>query len=229
MLLLNSGPLSAKEISDYAEVPFSKIYVILKSLEGKGWISSVRDRPIKYMALSPNQAVKKAKIHRELEWEEAANKVVEMLQPIYDSMVIPEKPEIWIVRGEENISSKVVDLILKSQYELLMALHERLDPLFENQYVFDRINLFHSPPNIKILIPRDLVHDVEGFIRMGAELRCRDNMFGGGVISDTREALLLLGEEKRVDTAIWSTHTSLIYLAKLYFEKLWESSDRVEV
>jgi sugar-specific transcriptional regulator TrmB len=229
MLLLNSGPLTAKDISDYAEVPFSKIYLVLKSLENKGWISSIRDRPIRYVALSPNEAVKKAKIYREREWEEAANKIIPALQPIYEARVVPETPEIWIVRGEENISSKIMDLILKSQYELLMAIHAKLDPLFERAFLFERISSLHIPSHVRVLVPRGLLDEVDYFTRLGAELRYRDNMFGGGVISDAKEALLILGETDRVNTAIWSTHTSLIYLAKLYFEKLWESSEKVEV
>ncbi len=229
MLLLNSGPLTAKEISDYAEVPFSKVYIVLKSLEEKGWISSARDRPIRYVALSPDEAVKKAKVKREKEWEEAASKIIPMLQPIYDARTVPETPEVWIVRGEENVSSKVIDLVLKSQYELLLAIHARMESLFEKASLLDRMGGLYNPTNIRILIPRELVDDAECFLKFGAELRYRDNMFGGGVISDAREALLLLGDSSRVSTAIWSTHSSLIYLAKLYFEKLWESSKRIEV
>ncbi len=229
MLLLNSGPLTAKEISDYADVPFSKVYIVLKSLEEKGWISSARERPIRYVALSPDEAVKKAKVKREKEWEEAASKIIPMLQPIYDARTVPETPEVWIVRGEENVSSKVIDLVLKSQYELLLAIHARMESLFEKASLLERMGGLYNPTHIRILIPRELVDDAECFLKFGAELRYRENMFGGGVISDAKEALLLLGDSGRVSTAIWSTHSSLIYLAKLYFEKLWESSKKIEV
>ena len=229
MLLLNSGPLTAKEISDYAEVPFSKIYIVLKSLEDKGWISSVRERPLKYVALAPDEAVRKAKVKKEKEWEEAASRIIPILQPIYDARTIPETPEVWIVRGEKNVSSKVIDLVLKSQYELLLAIHAKMESLFEKASLLDRMGGLYNPAHIRILIPKELVEDAECFLKFGAELRYRDNMFGGGVISDAKEALLLLGDSERVSTAIWSTHSSLIYLAKLYFEKLWESSKKIEV
>lgn len=229
ILLLNTGPLTAKEISDYGEVPFSKVYLVLKSLEDKGWVSLLRGRPLKYVALSPDDAVKKAKVHREKEWEEAAGKVLPILKPLYEARVISEAPEVWIVRGEENVSSRVIDLVLKSHYELLMALHAKIESLFEKVQVIDKTMSSYIPAHIKILIPRDLVSEVECFRRFGAELRYREAMFGGGVISDTREALLLLGESNKISAAIWSNHSSLIYLAKLYFEKLWESSKKIEV
>jgi sugar-specific transcriptional regulator TrmB len=142
---------------------------------------------------------------------------------------VPETPEVWIVRGEENVSSKVIDLVLKSQYELLLAIHAKMESLFEKASLLERMGGLYNPTHIRILIPRELVDDAECFLKFGAELRYRENMFGGGVISDAKEALLLLGDSGRVSTAIWSTHSSLIYLAKLYFEKLWESSKKIEV
>jgi len=48
-------------------------------------------------------------------------------------------------------------------------------------------------------------------------------MFGGGVIVDGKEALLLLGEEKPT-LVIWSDHVGLVKFAKDYFQYLWESS-----
>jgi len=56
-----------------------------------------------------------------------------------------------------------------------------------------------------------------------AEVRVRDRMFGGGVIVDGKEALLLLGEEKPT-LVIWSDHVGLVKFAKDYFRYLWESS-----
>lgn len=228
VLLLSSGPLTARDISNYSKVPFSKIYIILNSLEKKGWISSSDTRPTKYVSLSPDEAIKRARINMEREWDEAVGKVVSLLQPIYDTAHMSESPDVWIVKGEENISSKVFDLLLKSQYELLMAIHRKLESLFEQMSIIERLGKTYSPKQVKILIPKNLVNDVRYFTRYGAELRYRDVLFGGGVISDNKEALLLLGED-RVNTAIWSTHYTLIYLAKTYFEKLWGTAKAVEV
>ena len=228
MLLLSSGPLTAKEISDYSKVPFSKIYIILNSLEKKGWISSSDTRPTKYVSLSPDEAVKRARINMEREWDEAVGKVIPILQSIYDTTHLSESPDVWIVKGEENISSKVFDLLLKSQYELLMAIHRKLESLFDQMSIMEKLGKSYVPKQVKILVPRDLIDEARYFTRYGAELRYRDVLFGGGVISDNKEALLLLGEN-RINTAIWSTHYTLIYLAKTYFEKLWGTAKVVEV
>ena len=56
-----------------------------------------------------------------------------------------------------------------------------------------------------------------------AELRVRDHMFGGGVIADGKEAMLLLGEDKP-SLVIWSNHVGLVGFAREYFQFLWDSS-----
>jgi hypothetical protein len=58
-----------------------------------------------------------------------------------------------------------------------------------------------------------------------AEVRVRDHMFGGGVITDSKEAMLFLGEDKST-LVIWSNHLGLVKFAKEYFQFLWESSEK---
>jgi len=227
LLLLNIGSLSAKEISEYSGVPFSKIYIVLRNLERKGWIESIYDRPIKYIAKSPVEAVKNAMMSMERRIEEAAEYVSKVLQPIYEEKTLPEKPEVWIFHGERNISMKIIDLMSKTREELLLALHLKLNTLIK--YYSKLVNRFTYPSDIRVrmLIPENLVDDMSIFKKLGIKIRCRDEMYGGGVISDRREALILLDSGRRISTAIWSTHTSLIELAKMYFERLWEASKEI--
>jgi len=226
-LLLNSGSLTAKEISEYSEVPFSKIYMVLKNLESKGWIESVYGRPVKYVARAPAEAVKYAAESMERRLEDAAKYVSKILQPIYEERTQPVKPDVWIFHGEKNISMKIIDLMTKARDELLMALHLKLDTLLK--YYSEVLNerVYPSSVKIRILIPESLIEEMSVFKRFGVEIRCREEMYGGGVISDRREALILLDSDKSISTAIWSTHISLIELAKLYFDRLWEASKEV--
>lgn len=58
---------------------------------------------------------------------------------------------------------------------------------------------------------------------MHAEVRVRDQMFGGAVIVNGKEAILFLGEEKPT-LVIWSNHLGLVQFARDYFQYLWDSS-----
>lgn len=56
------------------------------------------------------------------------------------------------------------------------------------------------------------------------EVRSRDQMFGGGILIDAKEAMLFLGQEKP-SLVIWSNHIGLSQFAREYFQFLWDSSD----
>lgn len=70
--LLSRGVSTAGELSDIANIPRSRSYDVLESLEKKGFITQKIGKPIKYIALSPNEALErvKKKIKKNLEEEE---------------------------------------------------------------------------------------------------------------------------------------------------------------
>ncbi len=225
LLLISQGPLTAKEISDYALVPFSKIYMILNSLEKKGWITSSVGRPIRYSARAPQEAVEIVRRNLEKSMSEAAEYIAKELGPLYEKMSVSVQPNILLFYGEPNISMKIVDVILNTRKELLLAIHHRLDTLFEySSKLADTSTVLRNRPRIRVLVSRNLVREVMPLTRLGAEVRYREEMYGGGAIADDREAIIILDKDEIYSTAIWSTHYSLIELAKAYFDKLWSAS-----
>ncbi|MEM3766482.1 MAG: helix-turn-helix domain-containing protein, partial [Candidatus Bathyarchaeia archaeon] len=60
LTLLEKGALTARQISYGAQIPPSKVYQVLNSLEKKGWIEVSRKRPSKYFPKSPETALKTA-------------------------------------------------------------------------------------------------------------------------------------------------------------------------
>lgn len=59
--LLSRGISSAGELSDIANVPRSRAYDVLESLEKKGFIVMKLGKPIKYIAVDPNEVVSRVK------------------------------------------------------------------------------------------------------------------------------------------------------------------------
>lgn len=62
LALLEKGVLTASQISENANVPYSKVYETLTSLERKGWIESERGRPGRYYPKAPSEALATAKM-----------------------------------------------------------------------------------------------------------------------------------------------------------------------
>ncbi|MEM2354854.1 MAG: helix-turn-helix domain-containing protein [Candidatus Bathyarchaeia archaeon] len=223
LALLEKGALTAKQISYGAQIPFSKVYQVLNSLEKKGWVEVVRKRPSKYFPKSPEAALKAAKAAMESEWMQIEKVVADELVPLYEKVKSKEKYDIWILRGLSNIASKFKEMVKKCQEELLVAF-----PSIREELIMDFFPLLQSliseKAEVHFMVSKGLNENVyKAFSRIG-EVRLRDKMFGGGAISDGVEVLLLFSDEKGEITAIWSDHPGLAGLAKDYFNYLWKES-----
>src|SRR3989337_19078 len=59
--LLSRGVSTAGELSDIANVPRSRSYDVLESLEKKGFVIMKIGKPIKYIAVPPNEVIDRVK------------------------------------------------------------------------------------------------------------------------------------------------------------------------
>jgi len=82
-----------------------------------------------------------------------------------------------------------------------------------------------------ILTSPDLPQEAADKLGRHSEIRTRQTMYGGGLISDSREVVLLLGagEQGGLPLAIWASHHGLASFAKDYFEFLWNSPETSKV
>lgn len=221
--LLEVGVATASQISDHAEIPYSKIYEVLNSLERKGWIETQAERPRRYYPKPPLEAleVTRLKLENQLKtWERTIRNEV---QPIYERREIRERPEIWILRGESATIAKIRDLLEEAREELMIAI-PRLAGGIIGAATPTLKRISDSGVRILILLSRDVDPEALKELSKLAEVRVRDNLFGGGVIADGREAILILGEEKPSLT-IWSDHLGLVRFAKDYFQNLWNTAE----
>ncbi len=220
--LLEEGILTASQISERASVPYSKVYETLNSLEGKGWIETDGGRPSRYYPKSPSQAMVTVKLRLEDRLKSWEQTVLGELQPLYEKREIREKPDIWILRGEFNILAKLQEMLGKAKGELLIAAPTLTRALVE-AVVPLLARLEGSRVKVLFLATKDAEKMEIGRITTG-EVRVRDQMFGGGIIVDGREAVLFLGEDTP-NVVIWSNHSGLVKFAKDYFQYLWGSSE----
>ncbi|MBI2185082.1 MAG: TrmB family transcriptional regulator [Thaumarchaeota archaeon] len=223
--LIEFGNMTAAEVSRHSGVPYSKIYDVLGTLESKGWIEADRSRPSKFYPKSPSTALETTRTR--LERERAKNEEVALkdLMPLYDKRGSKELPEIWIVRGEFNILSKVKETLDTCEKELMVALPSVLDE-FGATLIPVASALKEKGLNVMIMVSSGTSPDFLRSLSRYAEVRLRDQMFGGGVIADDKEVVLLLGGEDGSESqiAIWADHPGLARLARSYFGYLWNDS-----
>ncbi len=222
--LLKGGTMTASDVSREARIPYSKVYDALESLHRRGWVEEQKSRPIVYTAKPPDTALEELKSRQETERREREQVALEELMGIYVSRGEQEKPDIWIMRGTNEILSRVKNLLLNCRSELLIALPPQLLPFTERIGPL-LATLKEKGVKSLILTSTDLPQGAADQLQRYAEIRTRKTMYGGGLISDSREVILLLGgtEQGSLPLAIWASHHGLASFAKDYFEFLWGS------
>lgn len=222
--LVQRGGLTASEVSRESQIPYSKVYEVLRSLEKKGWIQSEQSRPSKHYPKPPGEAVETAQLKLRRELESGVKAILRELQPLYEREERRERPDVWIVRGEFNILARIQEVCGRAVYKLqaaVPALSEGLMRVFESTFEEGAGKgleaSFMAVKNADVSLLKRLA-------RYG-EVRVREQMFGGGVISDVREVILVLGEDDPAGAVgIWSTHAGLARFAKNYFDHLWREA-----
>ena len=221
--LLKPGPQSAQELSQVSGVPYSKIYETLTTLGSKGWVSSDDSRPTIYSAHSPTTGLESVRRTNEENFKNYSKSIVVELEPLYKKSGTSEKPDILVLSGITNIATRILDMIESCKSEIMIAMphvgHELLVA------TLPKLRLLHDRGvKITILVSDSTTKSTINSMSQVAKVTISKNLYGGGIISDSRYVVILLGPDDVKFTsdivAIWADHTGLASFAREYFKYL---------
>jgi sugar-specific transcriptional regulator TrmB len=230
--LLRTGEITASDLSKQSGVPYSKIYEILGMLEEKGWIGSDESRPTKYFAKSPNSALQTTKHRAEEDFTKNQKIILNDLNPIYKKSGTAERPDIWVLTGTMNIVTKILEMIDTCREEVLIAIPKAGEELVKQ--ALPKLRHLHDK-GVKITILTSDRFDkgvIEGLTRL-ATVKIKKGLFGGGIISDKHNVVILLGPEISHSNAseiiaICTDHAELSGFAREYFEYLLKDVSKMK-
>ena len=230
--LVNIGELNASEISQKSGVPYSKIYEVLGTLEEKGWIGSDDSRPTNYIAKSPATALEATKQNLDSEFSDNQNSILSELVPLYEKSGTSEKPDIWFISGVMNIVSKIMEMVENCREEVMIAVPQAGEEIVKQ--ALPKLRQLHDKGiEITILTSDNLDAESLQAISRVADVKVKKGLFGGGIISDKRFVVILLGPEISKSTssevvALWADHSGLAGFAREYFEYLLRDAKAVK-
>jgi len=229
--LLKTGELTASDLSQKSGVPYSKIYEVLGTLEEKSWIGSDDSRPTKYFAKSPSTGLDTTKQKLENDFLHNQSIILNELVPLYEKSGVSEKPEIWVLSGAINITTKILEMVDTCRNEVMIAIPEAGEELVKQ--ALPKLRSLHDK-GVKITILTSDKIDKESVkaIKRVATVKIKKGLFGGGIISDKKYVVILLGPETTGEgssdiVAIWADHAGLAGFARQYFEYLLKDSKEV--
>ena len=228
--LLKSGEVTASDLSQKSGVPYSKIYEVLGSLEEKGWIGSDDSRPTKYFGKAPSNALETSKQKADTMFSENKNVILSELIPLYEKSGTSEKPDIWFISGAMNIVSKIMEMVEHCREEVMIAVPQAGEMIVKQ--ALPKLRQLHDKGiKITILISDEFDKDSIKSISRVADVKVKGGLFGGGIISDKRYVVILLGPEISSSTsseivAIWADHAGLAGFAREYFDFLLKDAKK---
>lgn len=235
--LLSRGVSTAGELSDIADVPRSRTYDVLESLERKGFVIVKPEKPIKYMAIAPGEVLDRVQ-KRLIEITDERQKrlaglkdseVLKELALLYKQGIEPMQPTDFsgALRGRHNLYDHLAMLVKESQSTIALATTEEgiirkvrsLKPILEkakNRGVKIRIA---APINEKT---KEAVDKLDGV----AEVKDIKDIDARFCIVDGKQVLFMLMDDKEVhptyDLGMWVTTPYYASAMQNMFDLAWK-------
>ncbi|MBS3148863.1 TrmB family transcriptional regulator [Candidatus Woesearchaeota archaeon] len=235
--LLSRGVATAGELSDIANVPRSRSYDVLESLERKGFVVMKLGKPIKYIAVPPSEVLERVKknLHEE------ASEHIKRLEDLKTTEVLGELNSLHTqgielvepselsgsLRGRHNLYSHLELAIRNAQSSVtlvttpqgLMRKVEGFKPLFEK--------LKRKGVKVRIAAPltketKDAVADLGDV----AEIRHSDQKARFCIV-DGKELVFMIMDDQNVhptyDVGIWVNTPFFASALESMFNIAWKS------
>ncbi len=240
--LLSRGVSTAGELSDIANVPRSRSYDVLESLEKKGFVVMKIGKPIKYLAVAPTEVVERVKKNMRNDADEKINKleslkkgdVLKELSTLHTQGVeLIEPGDLGgSLRGRHNLYNHLEltmknakkSVILQTTTQGLIRKVDGLKPVFEK--------LKKRGVNIRVAAPltketKAAVKELSGL----AEVRHTTER-GRFCIVDSNEVVFMLLDDEKVhptyDTGIWVSTPFFASTLNNMFDQNWKTMKPAE-
>ena len=133
--LLSRGVATAGELSDIANVPRSRSYDVLESLERKGFVIMKLGKPIKYIAVPPTEVIERVK----KTIKEDADRQAQLIEGLKESNLIFELKSLYtqgiqlvepsditgVVKGRTNLYNHLTNAIKNAQKSVVIMTTEQ--------------------------------------------------------------------------------------------------------
>lgn len=235
--LLSRGTSTAGELSSISDVPRSRTYDILESLEKKGFIIMKLGKPIKFIALKPAEVVERVKKNMMTDAKEKSKRleslrgdeVLDELNALFTKGVKFVEPSdlSGSIKGRQNIYNHLDMMVRDAEKTVTIATTEEglnrkfeaLMPSFEKcrkRGVRVRVAAPITKNNIKIAKE----------IRKVAEVRNLEKFKARMTIVDGNQLMfMLLDDEKfhpNYDVGVWINTEFFAQALEQFFELAWK-------
>jgi len=240
--LLSRGVSTAGELSDIANVPRSRSYDVLESLERKGFVVMKLGKPIKYIAVPPQEVLERVKKNMLEEADDRVKRLeklkktdlIQELNSLHNTGLKLVEPTDMAgsLRGRHNLYSHLEltireaekSVTLVTTAEGLMRKLDRLKPVFEKL----------KKRGVKIRVAAPVTKQSKALVKSigkSAEIRNTDSKARFCIV-DGKELVFMVLDDGDVhptyDVGIWVNTPFFAQALEGMFNQSWKSMKQVK-
>jgi sugar-specific transcriptional regulator TrmB len=241
--LLAKGTATAGELSQMSNVPRSRTYDTLESLAEKGFVITQVGKPVRFVAMKPEEALERVKKKIESDTEEMKKRIDELkksglmkeLNDLFGKGVKTLIPEEFTgtIKGKDHLEQQMSFMFRSANKRIQIVTNiEGLKDLYQNHYnglkkAKDR------GVDIKIAsMTNESCRDAIKTLNNIATVKCFDNsasVKGNFYIVDSKELVFYLTDPAKVHetqhVALWSkSEHAIVDVLEPLFKIVWENS-----
>ncbi|MCM1265297.1 MAG: hypothetical protein NC200_03775 [Candidatus Gastranaerophilales bacterium] len=206
LALLKKYPATGYEVSKLANIPQSRTYDTLKALTQKLIVTATADKPVEYTPIKPTELTKrvKRKFNLNLDYLE------KHLPDVKDNYIEP----VLSVNGEDNIQSKLVEIIRSAKKEIYLEIWSQDFKSIEKEL----LNAYNRNIEIRI-VGYDRLKSSFGLVYEHPFSKKLENYFNGRVVIlavDDNEGLFgrIYSNVDEPISATWTQNKDIVFLIK---------------
>jgi len=226
--LLSKGVATAGELAELSNVPRSRSYDVLESLEKRGFIIVKLGKPIKYIAVKPKEVLDRVKkevvnsAESQLDYisKIGGEKFFNEITLLYKNGINHVDPSnlSGLIQGRKNIYNHIESMIKNAKKSVIISTSElgfkRKMDLFSR--IFEKLN--KSGIEVKIVSPK--ITEKNKYIK----LKSFDNFNARFILVDGGQLLFMLnGDEspEGADVGIWINSPYFVNAMSSMFDLAW--------
>ncbi|MBI5797326.1 TrmB family transcriptional regulator [Candidatus Woesearchaeota archaeon] len=240
--LLSRGVAAAGELADISNVPRSRSYDVLENLEKKGFIIMKLGKPIKYIAVKPEEILKRIKkkvqddadVHLKTLDKVNETDTYREIELLYKQGIDKVEPSelSGVVKGRKNVYDHLKTIIANAEKSVCIMTTEK--GLLRKVEVLKSVmkKAKSNGVKIKVVAPIKDISFLSKEVRDAVELRASDeNTKARFVLVDGKELLFMLADDQDVheayDMGIWVKTPYFAQALNSMFELNWKNLKRI--
>jgi sugar-specific transcriptional regulator TrmB len=232
--IARTGEHKASEISEALALHRTETYRILRDLEKKGLISSVFEKPLKFIATPFEKALdllietKKMKINL---LEKRKDSLIDIWLSLPKPEMEQERKEVFqILEGEEQINLKADEILNNVTKQVLFYASENDIANFYHSNLLDKLKTPKRSIDVQLLTnysPKSCFFVEKLKLKKSKYIVSNVEELATFIIADDEQLLLLIRKSngKKKVVALWTNYEAFVKALKTLFVQLWNNSN----